>query len=180
MKFDELGILPRTLQLDRIDKGHSIEAAMVANEAKRYQACKLRYNNTMLQRAQKRKNPVEDSVSRSAAGTCIHYFINCQSSKRVHFSVLRRFHETASIEVTCCLFVFCGKPAGTNVLHDVSTFQVDQRVRESVTLVEDTSLLGKLSNGNMIALEAKYHKCLLDLYSSARKIRADSSQHAMI
>ena len=43
MKFDALGTLPRTLQLDRIDEGQGIEAAMVANEAKWHQTCKLRY-----------------------------------------------------------------------------------------------------------------------------------------
>ena len=36
--------------------------------------------------------------------------------------------------------------------------------------------LGKLSVGDMIALEAKYHKCLLGLYNCARKIKADASQ----
>ena len=33
VKFNELGKLPRTLQLERIDEGQGIEAAMVANEA---------------------------------------------------------------------------------------------------------------------------------------------------
>lgn len=32
-KFDELGKLPRTLQLDRIDEGQGIEAAMVTKVA---------------------------------------------------------------------------------------------------------------------------------------------------
>jgi len=59
MKFNALGSLPRTLQLDRIDEGQGINVAMVANEAKWHQTCKLRYNNTMLQRVEKRKNPVE-------------------------------------------------------------------------------------------------------------------------
>ena len=48
---------------------------------------------------------------------------------------------------------------------------------ESATLVEDNLLLGKLSIGDMIALEAKYHtKCLLALYNRARKFKADASQ----
>ena len=34
VKFNELEKLPRTLQLERIDEGQGIEAAMVANEAK--------------------------------------------------------------------------------------------------------------------------------------------------
>ena len=44
-KFDELEKLPRTLQLDRIDEGQGIEAAMVINEAKWHKTCRPRYNN---------------------------------------------------------------------------------------------------------------------------------------
>ena len=95
MKFDELGTLPRTLQLDRIDEGQGIEAAMVANEAKWHQTCKLRYNNTMLQRAEKRKNLVEVSGSDN---------VSCQRS--------RLSNEATPIEATC---FFCGKSGGINI-----------------------------------------------------------------
>ena len=37
-KFDELGKLPRTLQLDRIDEGQGIQAAI---EAKWHKTCRL-------------------------------------------------------------------------------------------------------------------------------------------
>ncbi len=67
MKFNALGILPTTLQLDRIDEGQGIEASMSANEAKWHQSCKLRYNKTMLQRAEKRKNLGSDTVSRKCS-----------------------------------------------------------------------------------------------------------------
>ena len=76
------------------------------------------------------------------------------------------------------MFFFCGKSAGSDGLHEASTFQVDKRVRESATIVEDTLLLGKLSMGDMVALEAKYHtKCLLALYNRARKFKAETSQN---
>ncbi len=40
-------------------------------------------------------------------------------------------------------------------------------------LLEDTELLAKLSAGDMVALEAKYHtKCLVGLYNRARKAKA--------
>ena len=54
IKFNELGELPASLQLERLDDGHGIEAAMVAHGAQYHQTCKLQYNNTKLQRAQKR------------------------------------------------------------------------------------------------------------------------------
>ena len=42
-------------------------------------------------------------------------------------------------------------------------------------LLEDTELLAKLSVGDMVALEAKYHtKCLVGLYNRARRAKAKS------
>ena len=83
-------------------------------------------------------------------------------------------NEATPIEAICS---FCGKSAASDGLHEISTFQVDKRVPESAALVEDTLLLGKLSMGDMIAFETKYHtKCLLALYNRARKFKADASQ----
>ena len=42
-------------------------------------------------------------------------------------------------------------------------------------LLEDTELLAKLSVGDMVSLEAKYHtKCLVGLYNRARRAKAKS------
>ena len=44
IRFNELGQLP--IHLERLDEGNGIEMAMVANNAKYHQSCKLQYNNT--------------------------------------------------------------------------------------------------------------------------------------
>jgi len=54
VKFSELGELTGSFHLERLNDGHGIEAAMVAHGAKYHQTCRLQYNNTKLQRAQKR------------------------------------------------------------------------------------------------------------------------------
>ena len=41
VKFDELGELPKTLQLDRMDEGEGIKAAMVSNKAKWHRSASL-------------------------------------------------------------------------------------------------------------------------------------------
>ena len=65
---------------------------------------------------------------------------------------------------------FCSKPAGDEIFHEAATFQLDNTVRKFAELLEETELLAKLSAGDMVALEAKYHqKCLRDLYHRARK-----------
>lgn len=148
-KFDELGRLPRTLQLGRIDEGQGIEAAMVANEAKWHKTCRLHYNNQMLQRAQKRENEcAETDVPRK----CSRLQSSVKPSKEVCF--------------------FCNQTAGSDSLHEVTTFQVDQRVRKSAELTGDSLLLAKLCSSDMVALEAKYNtKYLLALYNRARKVK---------
>ena len=42
-------------------------------------------------------------------------------------------------------------------MHEAATFQIDKRVRACAVQLEDTELLAKLSTGDMVALEAKYH-----------------------
>ena len=105
----------------------------------------------MLQRAQKREHesPERDGAPRKCS----------------------RLRSSQPSEVSC---FFCGQAAGMDGLHEVTTFQMDQRVHKSAELTGDSLLLAKLSLGDMVALEAKYHtKCLLALYNRARKVQVE-------
>ena len=42
------------IQLEKLNEGNGIDIAMVANNAKYHQSCKLQYNNTKLQPAEKK------------------------------------------------------------------------------------------------------------------------------
>ena len=53
IQFNELGQLPSTLPLERLDEGQGIEAAMIVKKAQYHNKCKLKYNITKLPRAQK-------------------------------------------------------------------------------------------------------------------------------
>ena len=150
IKFDELGYLP--LSLERLDEGNGIEMAMIANNARYHQSCKLKYNNTKLQRVEKRAR-AEDSEE---------YNTQTRSTpKRSRNSVLK----------DVCFF--CETPPGISGLHEAATFQVNRRVHTCAVLLEDTEILAKLSAADMVALEAKYHtKCLVNFYNRARRARA--------
>ena len=78
-RFSELGQLPGTLQLERLGEGCGIEAAMVANNALYHQACKLKYNNTKLQRAEKRTFVTEGEIN-DAPGACKRTRFHSKSS----------------------------------------------------------------------------------------------------
>lgn len=57
------------------------------------------------------------------------------------------------------------------MLHNISTLEIDTRVRQCAYELQDQRLLAKLSGGDLIAQEAKYHlSCLVSLYNRARNV----------
>ena len=62
-------------------------------------------------------------------------------------------------------------------MHHASTFGLDARVRQCALQLQDQSLLAKLSAGDLIALEAKYHaQCLVSPYNRARQTKGSDEQ----
>ena len=70
---------------------------------------------------------------------------------------------------------FCEQPGNQSNLHQAETLKVDKKVRDCAVLLNDGKLIAKLSVGDMVALEAKYHtSCLVSLYNRARNQRSAS------
>ncbi len=88
----------------------------------------------------------------------------------------RRSPGKSSNEAGQCFF--CGKPAsGSETLRHAATFGLDAHVRKCALQLQDQSLLAKLSAGDLIALEAKYHaQCLVSLYNRARQTKSSKEQ----
>lgn len=59
---------------------------------------------------------------------------------------------------------FCEKPSSSDILHEACTFRIDSRVRKCALDLQYERLLAKLSAGDMVALEAKYHARFLVAY----------------
>ena len=67
---------------------------------------------------------------------------------------------------------FCENASASEPLHEASTFHLDDRVRKCSHILQDERLLAKLSAGDMIAQEAKYHLgCLTTLYNKAAAVQ---------
>ena len=65
---------------------------------------------------------------------------------------------------------------GSEGLHNASTHKIDKRVCQYALDFQDTILLAKLAVGDMIAIEAKYHKsCSTALYNKARVVAGSTS-----
>lgn len=145
--FNKIGCLPRTLNLSRLDEGEGIEAAFRLHSAKWHDSCRLQYNKTKLQRAVKRKALPEDEPGARKS--------------------TRQSSEHAPSTEKC---FFCDQSGGGALRH-ASTFQIDFHVRQCALKLQDKPLLAKLSAGDLIAQEAKYHaKCLASLYNKARDV----------
>jgi hypothetical protein len=52
-EFAKINEIPIPLDIRRIDEGDRIEAALINNEEKYHESCRLMFNNTKLQRSQK-------------------------------------------------------------------------------------------------------------------------------
>jgi len=64
---------------------------------------------------------------------------------------------------------FCDTKEESENLHECQTLYTDMRVRKIAQDMADTELLQKLSEGDMVAIEAKYHaSCLVTLYNKYR------------
>ena len=170
-QFCELNCMPVQIDISRLNSGNGIEVTFHEQNAQWHKSCSLKFSTSKLDRVKKRKSAEFDDKA--------------TTSKRIF---TRSSTEEANTHMpedsthpTC---FFCSKPGTkTEKLHEVSTFQVDFRVRKCAQKLQDENLLAKLSAGpDLIALEAKYHAgCLTTLYNRAVRIpqESDSSSEQM-
>ena len=151
LKFKELGKVPLNVVPEQLDDGSGIEETLQTNKAMWHKTCRNMFSDLRLDRQiEKRELEPDDGNS-------------CSSRVKVKQTSVQDDHSTGQDQAFC---FFCDKEAGIAGLHDVTTTGMDQTVRKYATELQDTRLLAKLAPGDMIALDAKYHKtCLSDLYN---------------
>ena len=158
MEFSELGELAQHVDLTRLDEGEGIIAALISHRAKWHKSCRLKYNNTKLQRVLKRKLPEQE-----------HGPSTRTPPKRTR-------SQEPHVDGTHNTCFFCHLDLGSDY-HQAVTLELDQRVRQAAEFLEDTTLLAKLSAGDMVAIEAKYHnRCLVSLYNRVRAVQKSDKQ----
>ena len=154
VRFQELKDMPMPLDLRRLDEGGGVENTLVVNKAKWHKYCLSKFSAARLQRAEKRKTGAAD------------YDPDCTTTKKY----TRQSHQQVVPSENICFF--CEKVSATEPLHEASTFRLDSRVRQCALDLQDQRLLAKLSAGDMVAQEAKYHApCLASLYNKAAALQ---------
>ena len=153
-KFSELGELPQHVDLRRLDEGQGILAALTHHQAKWHKSCRIKYNNTKLQRTLLKRRYSEEESGPSTR--------TLQKRTRSKVACVDSIHDDVCF--------FCQLDLGSEY-HQSATLELDQRVRQAAEFLEDTALLAQLSVGDMVAIEAKYHnKCLVSLYNRVRAV----------
>ena len=139
--FHAISELPIMLDPARLDEGDGIDKTLRRNHAKYHQSCRTMFNNTKLERAKKRRST---SPSSSAEGR----------------AKIRRTSLASSSKQSECFL--CEKVAPTSSLRHAMTMQLNKRVNECATNLNDGKLLAKLSGGDVVATRTEISFCLPD------------------
>jgi hypothetical protein len=146
-EFAKINEMPIAFDIRRIDEGDGIEAALIK--------CRLMFNNTKLQRAQKRHQPPDTRLS------------DVPSSFKFTRKSSTAPTEERSLHLEECFI--CEKQASRSELREAMTMQLNTIHHQCAHNLQDQNLLAKLSAGDVVAQEVKYHEaCLTSLYNKKR------------
>ena len=163
-EFQKIGSVPANVNIEELNEGQGIEHTLKERKASWHKTCRNAFSNEKIERAKKRKHEsekLEDNSDLLATG-------NSPSPVKA-----RRSSFPSNPSNNHCFF--CESIDSPENLHSACTLEVDRKVRECASLVNDSKLIGKLASGDMVATEAKYHvKCLVNLYNNARKVKCSS------
>lgn len=116
------------------------------NKASWHKSCRLKFSASKLKKTLERidlKRSIEVEAEKQPIPKC-------------------RKRQSVPVEETQC--VFCNGAEKFNRLHSFETLETDRSVRQMAHELKDFSLLGRISEGDLVAIEAKYHlDCLISL-----------------
>jgi len=163
--FRELGEIPSNLKLMRLDKGEGVESILVSNHARFHKVCKEKYNQIKLQRLQKRRSAETASETGDDPEE--------SGAKRTRSTL-----DTTHVMKETRRFI-CDELSTMEELSEARPTNLDSHVRECAAQLNDSKLLAKLSRGDVIAIEAKYHKkCLVALYNRLRSQQRERKERS--
>ena len=148
--FQSQSSLPVELKLDL---STATVELLIANKASWHKSCRLKFTSSKLEKAkqrqsQKRKRETEEEEAETR-----------RNSKR---------RQASKNDVVC---IFCDK-GSDEILHDFTSLTVDEKIRDMAKELEDFELLSRMSRGDLVAIDAKYHiGCLTKFRNSYRSLK---------
>ena len=153
-EFATLPQLPNTLHpvLSTYSLNDNFSDMLIENKAMWHGSCKAKVTQTKLEK-------YKLSIKRKL-----------EAPKRSPVEAKKTRSSTARFDQNSCFIPGCtSETSDENPLHDVMSKELDARFREYAEILNHTELLAKLSGGDLIAQEAKYHSsCAVMFYNSVR------------
>ena len=165
-EFESIDGLPQSLKL-RCEKFKGIQELynkFLKEKAAFHKSCISTYNKQKL--ARKRKH-YESEISNKPEENDVDD-PHDMPKKRPAIPTRRSLEIKTFTE--CCFF--CGKSDMTVNMHQCQTLQLSNKITNIAAELGTSKLLVKLSEGDMVATEAKYHlSCLTELYNQYRDFK---------
>ena len=166
-EFKKLGIDVISCELP-LDENEAFEQTLLHKKASWHKSCRDLYNSTKLEHAKKRK------LAEAAAEEIID-----ETEEEIPSSPVKARQSSVERYNPQRQCFFCDEYDSPGNLHSASTLDVDKKVRDCAALLNERKLIAKLSVGDLIAIEAKYHaKYLVALYNQARPFKQKASKPA--
>jgi hypothetical protein len=145
--LQDLNMVPLNINVSRLNDGsNGIEETLTRHKAKWHKTYYILCNATKVERARK-------SIQQTSTLSPVKHHLRSKSAPPCPMQTPDPFQPA-------CLF--CDGTNGN--LHKAETMSLDARVRGMALDLRDSKLLAKLSTGDMIAIEAVYHKnCLKNM-----------------
>lgn len=165
-KFQAVDALPSHMEIVLLREGTGLLNTLTSHKAKWHKSCRLQFYPRELERVTARR--ARCSASMPAEPCQVPYTSPMKRRCTRAVGKSSNMSNERDCNSTC---LFCDKPqTGSELLHDVTTFELDHKVKDSAKKLCDDRLLAKLSAASdLIAMSAKYHlKCLATLYNRVR------------
>ncbi|CAC5423155.1 unnamed protein product [Mytilus coruscus] len=161
-KFLEMNSLPIPLDVRRFNNGSGIESTLTTNEAKYNPSCRIKFNNTKLKRAEQRYESTKSIKSEPCSLKFIRRSID---------------HSDTKLKQDIVKCFLCDKEAPPSSLRKAMKMKLNDRLKSCAETLQDKQLLAKLSIGDVIAQDLKYHPaCLVALYNKERAVKKKTEQ----
>jgi len=141
-------LLACPVNISLLDEGVGISQTLEQHEARWNNSCQLKCSSSRIARAQPTRSISED-INKSSPSTS-HYIRPCSSNTRAD----------VGRGISKCFF--CDEPESKDhILHDARVPKVTERVKRCAIELQDQKLIAKLSSGDLVSQDARYHaNCL--------------------
>ena len=140
--------LPLNINIDRLDDGSGIEQTLTKNNARWHKTCSKYVSKLHVQRAQKRKHEVFKENTENAQSADSLPLSPVKTRRCLNF-------RPEKLKETCLI---CDETDEKEPLINATTKCINNTYVTSANILGDRKLQVKLASGDMVAIEAKYHK----------------------